>query len=238
MLEEDDNLILITLMDQGIYIDFVMDSILSNILVGGLLAIVILILFLKDLRPTFVIAISIPISLISAIVCMYFSGVTLNIISLSGLALGVGMLVDNSIVVIENIYRMRNEGASMREAAIEGAKEVAGAIVASTLTTVCVFAPIVFTEGITRQLFVDMGLTIAYSLLASLVVALTVVPAMASKVLKTVKETKEPSNGFFGKKKPYVMVYKVPGMKLVHKEKGNFIGCTLLDNEQLYIMTG
>lgn len=191
MLEEDDNLILITLMDQGIYIDFVMDSILSNILVGGLLAIVILILFLKDLRPTFVIAISIPISLISAIVCMYFSGVTLNIISLSGLALGVGMLVDNSIVVIENIYRMRNEGASMREAAIEGAKEVAGAIVASTLTTVCVFAPIVFTEGITRQLFVDMGLTIAYSLLASLVVALTVVPAMASKVLKTVKETKE-----------------------------------------------
>ena len=122
---------------------------------------------------------------------MYFSGVTLNIISLSGLALGVGMLVDNSIVVIENIYRLRNEGASMKEAAIEGSKEVSGAIVASTLTTVCVFAPIVFTEGITRQLFVDMGLTIAYSLLASLVVALTVVPAMASKVLRKVKETKE-----------------------------------------------
>ena len=191
MLEEEDDLILITLMDQGIYIDFVMDSIMSNILVGGLLAIVILVLFLRDLRPTFVIAISIPISLIAAIVCMYFSGVTLNIISLSGLALGVGMLVDNSIVVIENIYRLRNEGASMQEAAIEGSKEVAGAIVASTLTTVCVFAPIVFTEGITRQLFVDMGLTIAYSLLASLVVALTVVPAMASKVLKTVKEAKE-----------------------------------------------
>ena len=191
MLEEEDDLILITLMDQGIYIDFVMDSIMSNILVGGLLAIIILILFLKDLRPTFVIAISIPISLITAIVCMYFSGVTLNIISLSGLALGVGMLVDNSIVVIENIYRLRNEGASMKEAAIEGSKEVSGAIVASTLTTVCVFAPIVFTEGITRQLFVDMGLTIAYSLLASLVVALTVVPAMASKVLRKVKETKE-----------------------------------------------
>ena len=195
MQEEDDNLILITLMDQGIYIDFVMDSILSNILVGGLLAIIILIIFLKDMRPTFVIAVSIPISLITAIVCMYFSGVTLNIISLSGLALGVGMLVDNSIVVIENIYRLRNEGVSTREAAIEGAKEVGGAIVASTLTTVCVFAPIVFTEGITRQLFVDMGLTIGYSLLASLVVALTVVPAMASKVLRKVKETKE--TGFF-----------------------------------------
>ena len=191
MLEEEEDLILITLMDQGIYIDFVMDSIMSNILAGGLLAVIILIFFLKDLRPTFVIAISIPISLISAIVCMYFSGVTLNIISLSGLALGVGMLVDNSIVVIENIYRLRNEGASMKEAAIEGSKEVAGAIVASTLTTVCVFAPIVFTEGITRQLFVDMGLTIAYSLLASLVVALTVVPAMASKILKKVKEKKE-----------------------------------------------
>ena len=191
MLDEDDNLILITLMDQGIYIDFVMDSIMNNILTGAALAILILILFLKDLRPTFVIAVSIPISLVTAIVCMYFSGVTLNIISLSGLALGIGMLVDNSIVVIENIYRLRNEGASMREAAIEGAKEVSGAIVASTLTTVCVFLPIVFTEGITRQLFMDMGLTIGYSLLASLLIALTVVPAMASKVLKKVKETKE-----------------------------------------------
>lgn len=193
MKEEDENLVLITLMDQGIYIDLVMDSIIGNILSGAVLAVLILILFLKDLRPTLVIAISIPVSLIAAIVCMYFSGVTLNIISLSGLALGIGMLVDNSIVVIENIYRLRNEGYSMKDAAIEGAREVAGAIVASTLTTVCVFAPIVFTEGITRQLFVDMGLTIAYSLLASLVVALTVVPALASKVLKTVKETKETS---------------------------------------------
>lgn len=191
MTEENENLILITLMDQGIYIDLVMDSIINNILFGAVLAILILILFLKDLRPTFIIAVSIPISLVTAIVCMYFSGVTLNIISLSGLALGIGMLVDNSIVVIENIYRLRNEGASMKDAAIEGAKEVSGAIAASTLTTVCVFAPIVFTEGITRQLFADMGLTIGYSLLASLAIALTVVPAMASKVLRTVKETKE-----------------------------------------------
>ena len=191
MASEDEELSIIILMDQGIYIDMVMDSVISNVLFGAVLAIFILIVFLKDLRPTLVIAFSIPISLVTAVVCMYFSGITLNIISLSGLALGVGMLVDNSIVVIENIYRMRSEGKSMREASIEGAKEVAGAIMASTLTTVCVFLPIVFTEGITKQLFVDMGLTIAYSLLASLVIALTVVPAMASKMLTKTKEQKE-----------------------------------------------
>ncbi len=191
MMEEDDRLSIITLMDQGIYIDLVMDSIISSIGFGFFLAVLILIIFLKDLRPTLVIACSIPISLVTAIVCMYFSGVTLNVISLSGLALGIGMLVDNSIVVIENIYRLRSEGYSMKEAAIEGSKEVAGAIMASTLTTICVFAPIVFTDGITRQLFVDMGLTIAYSLLASLVIALTVVPAMASRTLTSTKEQKQ-----------------------------------------------
>lgn len=191
LMTEDESLTIVPLSDQGIYIDMVMDSIFSSLIFGAVLAILILILFLRDLRPTFIIACSIPISLIAAIVCMYFSGITLNIISLSGLALGVGMLVDNSIVVIENIYRMRSEGKSMREAATEGAKEVAGAIMASTLTTVCVFAPIVFTEGITRQLFVDMGLTIAYSLVSSLFIALTVVPAMASKMLRKTKEQKE-----------------------------------------------
>ena len=197
MMAEDSSLDMTPLMDQGIYIDLVMDSILSNILFGAVLAILILIAFLRDLRPTFVIACSIPISLVTALVCMYFSGVTLNIISLSGLALGIGMLVDNSIVVIENIYRMRSQGVPMKEAAIEGAKEVSGAIMASTLTTVCVFVPIIFTEGITRQLFVDMGLTIGYSLLASLVVALTVVPSMASKVLVKTEEKKE--SRFFGR---------------------------------------
>ncbi len=196
MSEENEELSMIILMDQGIYIDMVMDSIVSSLLFGALLAILVLILFLKDLRPTLIIAFSIPISLVTAIACMYFSGVTLNIISLSGLSLGVGMLVDNSIVVIENIYRMRNEGKGMREAAIEGAKEVAGAIMASTLTTVCVFLPIVFTEGITRQLFVDMGLTFGYSLVASLVVALTVVPAMASKMLRKTKEETKDSRFF------------------------------------------
>ena len=191
LMDENKDLRLISLMDQGIYIDLVMDSIFNNIFFGFGLALIILILFLKDLRPTAVVAISIPISLVTAVVCMYFSGVTLNVISLSGLSLGIGMLVDNSIVVIENIYRLRSLGMDVKEAAFEGAKEVAGAIAASTLTTVCVFLPIVFTEGITRQLFVDMGLTIGYSLLASLVIALTVVPAMSSMVLRKTKEKKE-----------------------------------------------
>lgn len=174
----------IKMMDQGVYIDMVVDSVIQNMLSGAALAILVLLVFLGSFRPTLVIACSIPISIMTAIVCMYFSNITLNIISLSGLALGIGMLVDNSIVVIENIYRLRSEGYSVKKAAVEGASQVAGAIVASTLTTICVFAPILFTEGITRQLFVDMGLTIAYSLVASLVVALTLVPAMAAGLLK------------------------------------------------------
>ena len=182
------------LMDQGVYIDIVIGSVLENLMYGGALAIIILLLFLRDLRPTIIIALSIPISLTFAIALMYFTGVTINIISLSGLALGVGMLVDNSIVVIENIYRLRSKGLSAKEAAIKGAASVSGAIFASTLTTISVFIPIIFIQGVTRQLFTDMGLTIAYSLLASLIVALTLVPAMASTVFKNATEKK---HGFF-----------------------------------------
>lgn len=187
--KDNEDIHAVTLMDQGVYIDMIVNSVLQNLLYGAGLAILILLVFLKSIRSTLVIACSIPISIMTALVAMYFSGVTLNIISLSGLALGVGMLVDNSIVVIENIYRMRNEeGASARKAAMLGASQVSGAIMASTLTTVCVFLPIVFTEGITRQLFVDMGLTIAYSLLASLLVALTVVPMMSAGLLRKTKQ--------------------------------------------------
>lgn len=180
-----------TLMDQGVYIDMIISSVLENLVYGGILAVIILFVFLKDYKPTLVIALSIPISLTFAIMLMYFTGVTINIISLSGLALGVGMLVDNSIVVIENIYRLRKEGKTIKEAAIEGASSVAAAITASTLTTVCVFLPIVFVKGISKQLFTDMGLTIAYSLLASLIVALTLVPAMASKMFHHTAEKKD-----------------------------------------------
>ncbi len=171
------------LMDQGDYIRLVIRSVLQNIVLGALLAVVILFLFLRDVRPTLIVFLSIPISVTFAIVLMYFSGVTMNIISMAGLAVGVGMLVDNSIVVIENTYRLRMDGMSAVKAAVAGAKQMAGAITASTLTTVCVFFPIVFVEGLTRQLFADMALTIAYSLLASLVVALTLVPALSSGLL-------------------------------------------------------
>ncbi|WP_434793736.1 efflux RND transporter permease subunit [Terrisporobacter petrolearius] len=188
----NDKLHILSLMDQGVYIDFIISSVLDNLIYGGILAIIVLLIFLKSIKPTIVIAFSIPISLLFAIVLMYFSGVTLNIISLSGLALGVGMLVDNSIVVIENIYRLRNKGMGKFKAAVYGARQVSGAIFASTLTTICVFLPIVFTEGITRQLFTDMGLTIAYSLIASLIVALTLVPCMASNLLSNVDEKPHP----------------------------------------------
>ncbi len=189
---ENEGLHITPLMDQGDYIEMITGSVLSNLAWGGVLAILVLALFLKDVRPTFVVAMSIPISLTFAVVLMYFTGVTLNIISLSGLALGVGMLVDNSIVVIENIYRLRAQGMPAPKAAVRGAKQVSGAIMASTLTTVCVFLPIVFTEGLTRQLFSDMGLTIAYSLLASLIVALTVVPSLSSNVLRSAAEKRHP----------------------------------------------
>ena len=188
----DEKVSFAVLMDQGVYIDMIVKSIMQNMILGGLLAIAVLLLFLKDFRPTIIIACAIPLSVIFAIVLMYFGKITLNVISMSGLALGIGMLVDNSIVVIENIYRLLNEGMSIKKAAVYGAKEVAGAITASTLTTICVFAPIVFTEGITRQLFVDMGLTIAFTLTASLLVALTLVPAMASGLMKKTKEKKHP----------------------------------------------
>lgn len=188
--KENESLHTAILMNQGVYIDIIVQSVLQNMIFGALLAVIVLILFLKDIKPTLVIACSIPLSVIFAIVLMYFTGISLNIISLSGLALGIGMLVDNSIVVIENIYRLRNEGYSIRKAAVEGAASVTGAIIASTLTTVCVFAPIIFTEGITRQLFVDIALTIAFTLTASLIVALTFVPMMAAGVLKNTKEVK------------------------------------------------
>lgn len=193
---ENEGLHFTTLMDQGDYIDIIINSVLQNLLMGAVLAIIILYLFLRDIKPTLIVALSIPISVIFALVLMYFSGVTLNMISLSGLAIGVGMLVDNSVVVIENIYRLRNLGVPPVKAALNGAKQVAGAIASSTLTTICVFFPIVFIEGLTRQIFMDMALTITYSLLASLIVALTLVPAMGQRMLRKVKPVK---HGMFDK---------------------------------------
>ena len=179
-----DGLTFTALMSQGEYIHMAISSVVENLLIGAALAILILFLFLRDLRPTLIVGISIPVSVLFALVLMYFSGVTMNIISMSGLAIGIGMLVDNSIVVIENIYRLRSEGVAVRTAAVQGVKEVAGAITASTLTTICVFVPILFVQGLTRQIFMDMVLTVTYSLLASLIIAMTVIPAMVTGVLR------------------------------------------------------
>lgn len=192
LMEEDESVHLSVLMNQGIYIDIVVKSVLQNMIFGAILAIFVLLLFLKDVKPTIIIACSIPLSVIVAVVLMYFSGISMNMISMSGLVLGIGMLVDNSIVVIENIYRLRGEGYSLKKAAVEGASQVTGAIVASTLTTISVYAPIIFTDGITRQLFVDLALTIAFTLVASLAVALTFVPATASALLKKTKDIRHP----------------------------------------------
>ncbi len=171
------------LYDASNYINLALESVTESAIQGGILAIIILYLFLRNFRATLIIGVSMPVSIITTFVLMYFSGINLNLISLAGLALGVGMLVDNSIVVLENIYRYRHEGKSMLAAAEIGAKEVMLAISASTLTTIVVFIPIIFVEGLTGRIFRDMGLTITYSLLASLIIAITFIPMMASKIL-------------------------------------------------------
>lgn len=178
---------LVTLMNQGSYIDIVIASVLSSMITGAILAIIILALFLKDVKPTLVVGISIPLSVMFTLVLMYFTGISLNMMTLSGLALGIGMLVDNSIVVMENIYRLRSRGISAPRAAVQGTKQVAGAIISSTLTTICVFLPLVFTSGMIKELLLPLGLCIGYCLTASLLVALTVVPAAASTILKNSK---------------------------------------------------
>ncbi len=185
--QEHEGLDITALVDQGDYIAMIIESLVTSMVQGALLAIVILAIFLTDVRPTLVVAFSIPFSVLLSIVIMYFTNISINIMSLSGLALAVGMLVDNSIVVIENIYRLRYRGLEAPRAAVQGAKQVAGAIMASTLTTICVFFPMVFTSGLVRQLMLPFALTISFALMASLVVAVTVVPTMGSAMLKNVK---------------------------------------------------
>jgi HAE1 family hydrophobic/amphiphilic exporter-1 len=173
-----------TLFDQSTFIEHAVSQVKSNALVGGLLAVLVLFLFLGDLRSTLTIAVSIPISVVATFMLMRLSNVTLNIMSLGGIALGVGMLVDNSIVVLESIHRGREQGKDRRTAALEGASQVGAAVTASTLTTVAVFLPIIFVEGVAGQVFRDQALTVTYSLLVSLVVALTLIPMIAASAPK------------------------------------------------------
>ena len=179
-----DGLHVVVLSNQGNYITIIVKSILSSMVIGAALAIIVLALFLRDIKPTLVVGFSIPLSVLFAVVLMYFTGMDLNVMTLAGLSLGIGMLVDNSIVVIENIYRLRGRGVPAARAAVQGAKQVGMSVVASTLTSVCVFLPVVFSSSIVKSLMQPMSLCIGYCLMASLIVALTVVPAAASTVLK------------------------------------------------------
>ena len=179
-----DGLHVVVLSNQGNYISIIVSSILSSMLIGAALAIIVLAIFLKDIKPTLVVGISIPLSVLFAVVLMYFTNLDMNVMTLAGLSLGIGMLVDNSVVVIENIYRLRSRGVPAARAAVQGTKQVGMSGIASTLTSVCVFLPVVFSSSIVRSLMLPMSLCIGYCLMASLIVAVTVVPAAASTVLK------------------------------------------------------
>ena len=179
-----DGLHIVVLSNQGNYITIIIRSILTSMAVGAALAIIVLAIFLKDVKPTLVVGISIPLSVLFAVVLMYFTNLDMNVMTLAGLSLGIGMLVDNSVVVIENIYRLRSRGVPAARAAVQGAKQVGMSVIASTLTSVCVFLPVVFSSSIVRNLMLPMSLCIGYCLMASLIVAVTVVPAAASTVLK------------------------------------------------------
>lgn len=178
-----------SLMDQSQYIDIIVKAVLQSILLGAILAILVLALFLKDVKPTLIVAFSIPFSVLFAIIIMYFTGITLNVMSLAGLCLGIGMLVDNSIVVMENVYRLRSMGISASRAAVQGTRQVAAPIVSSTITTICVFLPMIYVKGTVREMLIPFAFTMTYALVASLIVSLTVVPTISSAVLKKTKNS-------------------------------------------------
>jgi len=181
--------------DQARYIRQAVREVLQTALFGGLLAILVLYLFLRSVKNTLIISISIPVSVVATFFLMYVAGISLNIMSLGGLTLGVGLLVDNAIVVLEAVQRKRDDGLGIVEAARIGTSEVGRAITASTLTTICVFVPIVFVEGVAAQLFRDQALTVAFSLIVSLVVALTVIPMLASRRFEPSEAVSDPNPG-------------------------------------------
>jgi HAE1 family hydrophobic/amphiphilic exporter-1 len=194
-------------MDQGNMIEQATSNTIANAWVGGLLAILLIFVFLRNWRPTFVISLAIPLSIITTFIALYAAGYTLNLLTLGGLALGIGMLVDNAIVVIENVFRHLEEGQGADQASMEGAGEVGMAITASTLTTIAVFFPMIFASGITGKMTQALGLSIAFSLLASLFVALPIVPLSTSLLFhspKSLKSTaKAPEERQFAKAKEF-----------------------------------
>ena len=189
--EEFDNLTVETLYDEGEYIDIAINSVYTSLISGAILAMVVLFAFLRNLKAPLIIGISIPFSVITTFALLFFTDISINMMTLGGLALGIGMLVDNAVVVIENIYRHLSMGKKPKQAASEGTKEVASAIIASTLTTAAVFLPVVFVSGLVGQLFTPFAITVAFSLFGSLFTALTVVPMLASRILKAPDENLE-----------------------------------------------
>lgn len=177
-------------LDTSEFIKISINSVVLNIILGGIFSVLVLLLFLKSIRATLVIGLSIPIAIISTFTLMYFTGETLNVLTMGGLALGIGMMVDSSIVILENIVSYRQRGYSMVEAAKQGASELAPAVVASATTTLVVFLPIIFVEGIASELFTPLALTIMFALIASLAVSVTLIPMLSSKLLtKSLKES-------------------------------------------------
>lgn len=179
------------LYDDGEYTNQLISTVIQNLLWGALLAVVVLFIFLKDLRPTLLTTLSMVISVVATFVIMYFAGITLNLMSMAGLAMGIGMLVDNSVVVIENIYRLRSRGAPVKEAVITGTTQMSGAILASTITSLIVWLPIVFTQGLTKTVVKDMAVTLCLALAVSLVVAITLVPSLAQYTVKNYRPKPE-----------------------------------------------
>nr|WP_052255295.1 efflux RND transporter permease subunit [Salinicoccus sp. YB14-2] len=192
-LDEDEfsNLNVETLYDEGEFIDIAIDSVYTALILGAILAMVILFAFLRNLKAPLIIGLAIPFSVITTFALLFFTDISINLMTLGGLTLGIGLLVDNSVVVIENIYRHLSMGKDPKRAASEGAREVASAIVAATLTTGAVFLPVVFVSGLVGQLFTPLAITVVFSLFASLFIALTVVPMLASRILKAPKENLE-----------------------------------------------
>lgn len=189
--DEFSNLTVETLYDEGEYIDLAINSVYTSLISGAVLAMIILFAFLRNLKAPLIIGIAIPFSVITTFALLFFTDISINLMTLGGLALGIGMLVDNAVVVIENIYRHLAMGKTPRQAASEGTKEVASAIVASTLTTAAVFLPVVFVSGLVGQLFTPLAITVVFSLFASLFIALTVVPMLASRILDAPEENLE-----------------------------------------------
>ena len=174
----------VAVINQGNFIERSIDNVTWSVIFGGVLAIFVLLFFLRNLRSTIVIGLSIPISILGTLALVYLAGFTLNLMTLGGLALGVGMMVDSSIVVLENIFRRREEdGEDVASAAVEGAREVGPAIVASTVTTLVIFLPLIFVRGVAGLLFKELAFVIVFSLLCSLVVSLTLVPMLAARLL-------------------------------------------------------